>query len=61
MVVNDVHKTVFVFGEGSMGQHGLGPGDDDIEPIPRPRLQTWYVHNMVALTTGWLTKPRKGH
>ncbi|ORY29674.1 regulator of chromosome condensation 1/beta-lactamase-inhibitor protein II [Naematelia encephala] len=31
--------TVFVWGTGDNGQNGLGP--DELDEIPRPRLQTW--------------------
>jgi hypothetical protein len=34
-------KAVFMFGNGDMGQLGLGP--DTLDEIPRPRIHTWYV------------------
>lgn len=38
---NEPQRTMLVFGTGSMGQHGLGP--DELDEIPRPRIQTWQV------------------
>ena len=34
-------KAVFMFGNGDMGQLGLGP--DTLDEIPRPRIHTWYA------------------
>jgi regulator of chromosome condensation len=34
-------KAVFMFGNGDMGQLGLGP--DTLDEIPRPRIHAWYV------------------
>lgn len=34
-------KVVFMFGNGDMGQLGLGP--DTLDEIPRPRVHAWSV------------------
>ena len=34
-------KAVFMFGNGDMGQLGLGP--DTLDEIPRPRLHAWFA------------------
>ena len=33
-----------MFGNGDMGQLGLGP--DTLDEIPRPRLHAWYVSHI---------------
>lgn len=43
-----------MFGNGDMGQLGLGP--DTLDEIPRPRIHTWYAYS--SLRYGQVTDDR---
>ncbi|KAI5476530.1 regulator of chromosome condensation [Pseudohyphozyma bogoriensis] len=46
-------RTAFVFGNGDMGQHGLGTEDNVLCEIKRPRPQKWFEEAIAEKKEGW--------
>lgn len=49
---HELPRYVFVFGDGSFGQHGLGVDDESLTEIKRPRLHKWFA-DKIAEGNDW--------